>query len=384
MSISRGPLSWSLVSLAGGISQSGTVSAGRMTQEVLLSGMGASEHRASLTALLVGAQPAVVGIAAAFVSVEGIRQTLEILRQCGQPRCRLVAGIDYAITHPEALYAARAEGWAVRFGRAVAGIFHPKLVLGGSAFGSNGTIQNLSCVYVGSSNLTDGGFRRNIECGLLADGDGCVVSASAVFAALWNAATPANAAALRHYAARFAERSRQRAVSELAAMGVTDSRPVISDPNELRTQQPPRLAALAADFAVAAWAGLQSFTGEYRFQIEFPRDAGKVISDLIGSRIQPDGGVDVYCPADGTTRRMQYRFYAANSMFRLNVPNDVPGVSWARAHREGLAVVEQGPPGGGPLRLRILTPGAESGDIVARSAALGTWGRTTTRSYGWF
>ena len=81
---------------------------------------------------------------------------------------------------------------------------------------------------------------------------------------------------------------------------------------------------------------------------------------------------------------MQYGFYADNSMFRLNVPNDAPGVAWARMHRDGLAIVEQGLPGGAPLRLRILRPGAAASDIVGRSAALGTWGKTSTRAYGWY
>lgn len=71
-------------------------------------------------------------------------------------------------------------------------------------------------------------------------------------------------------------------------------------------------------------------------------------------------------------------------MFRLNVPNDVPGVQWARDHKDGLAIVERGLPGGAPLRLRLLKPGADLSEVVGRSAALGTWGRTSTRLYGWY
>jgi hypothetical protein len=81
---------------------------------------------------------------------------------------------------------------------------------------------------------------------------------------------------------------------------------------------------------------------------------------------------------------MQYKFYSDNSMFRLNIPNDAPGVEWARANHDGVALLEKGPPGGAPLRLRILKPGAEASEIVGRSAALGTWGKTPTRSYGWY
>jgi hypothetical protein len=148
--------------------------------------------------------------------------------------------------------------------------------------------------------------------------------------------------------------------------------------------QPLSRPAVAAEFAVAAWAGLQSFTGEYRFQVEFPRDAGNVIRQLIRAQVQADGRIDVYCPDDETTRLMQYKFYPDNGMFRLNIQNDVPGVAWAREHKDGLAVVEQGLQGGAPLRLRILHPGADAREIIGRSASLGSWARTSTRAYGWF
>jgi len=354
-----------------------------MSQRIVLSGLG-TQHEDALRALLIRGKPRVVGIAAAFVSIEGVQRSLRILRRCGDPRCRLIAGTDNAVTHPEALYAAREEGWTVRLGRSRTGIFHPKLIVAGRRFSHNGTIQQLCCMYMGSSNLTTGGFSRNVECGLVADAEGCLESASESFAELWSSAVPADNAALRHYAARFAERARRRTASELADLGVSDTDPLPSRPNHLRTQKPPPRPALGADFAIAAWAGLESFTGDYRFQIEFPRDAGNVIIRLIGPRSQAGGRLDVYCPDDESTRTMQYKFYQDNNMFRLNVPNDVPGVQWARVHRGGLAIVEQGPSGGAPLRLRLLKPGIDSSEIIGRSAALGTWGRTPTRLYGWY
>lgn len=355
-----------------------------MAQKIVLSGVGTTRLEDTLRLSLIRGQPRVVGIAAAFVSVEGVRQLVDILRQSGGPECRLIAGTDNAVTHPEALYAARDHGCRIRLGRSRRGIFHPKLVVAGHKFSRSGTIHQLCCVYVGSSNLTTGGLSANVECGLIADAEGCLVSASDVFAELWKLAIPATNAELRHYAARFAECARRRAVSELADLGVTDSRPVPSGSIDLRVQKPPFRPAIGAEFAVAAWAGLQSFTGEYRFQLEFPKDAGKVISQLIRAHVQADGRIDVYCPDDETTRPMQYKYYLDNSMFRLNVPNDAPGVAWAREHRKGLAIVEQGPPGGASLRIRLLKPGADASEIVARSAALGTWGRTPTRSYGWY
>jgi len=356
-----------------------------MGQAILASGVGNRHHEDTLEAALVRVRPRVIGIVSAFVSVEGVERSLAILNACGHPRCRLVAGTDNEITHPEALHVARNAAWHVRLGDGLAGIFHPKLVVAGRSFRVDGTISELSCVYVGSSNLTGGGFRRNVECGLLADADGCLEGASTVFASFWNSANLADDTALRNYAARFAEKNRKRRATDLAALGVSDARPVVplTLPRLIREKPPPR-GAIGLDFVVAAWTGLQSFTGEYRFQIEFPRTAGEVVRLLIGTRILSDGKVSVYCPDDGQTTKMQYRFYSDNSMFRLNVPNDVPGVEWARRHKDGVALVERGPRGGAPRSLRILPPGVETSDTIGRSVALGTWGRTPTRLYGWF
>ncbi len=248
----------------------------------------------------------------------------------------------------------------------------------------NGSISNPCCVYVGSSNLTRGGLSTNIECGFLAEAEGCPKSASAAFGELWNLADQATADALRHYSARFADCARRRSASELADLGINDTRFVETSPSGLKSLSLPSRPALADEFAVSAWTGLQSFTGEYRFQIEFPKNAGKVISQLIRTSAKLDGNVAVYCPDDGSTRTMKYRFYQDNGMFRLNVPNDLPGVDWARSNHDGIALVEPGPHGGAQLRLRLLRPGGDVADIIGRSVALGTWGKTTTRYYGWF
>lgn len=355
-----------------------------MGQQIVLSGVNATEHGQSLRAALIEGRPRAVGIAAAFVSIEGVQHLIETLQQCDNRECRLIAGTDNAVTHPEALYAARDQGWKVRLGRPYAGIFHPKLIVAGYSFTRTGRIHKLSCMYVGSSNLTGGGLSRNVECGFVANGESCLISGSDVFGELWSSAIPASDAELRNYAARFAERARRRTVAELADLGVNDSRPLPSGPKDLRKQTPLGRPALGVGFAVAAWAGLQSFTGEYRLQVEFPRDAGKVISQLMPTNVHSDGKLDVYCPDDEITRPMQYRFYRDNGMFRFNIPNEVPGVAWARQHQDGLVIVEQGPTGGAALRIRLLRPGVEAGEIVGRSAALGTWGRTPTRAYGWF
>ena len=320
----------------------------------------------------------------AFASVEGVKRLRSILHRCGEPRCRLIAGVDNEVTHPEALYAARSYGWRVRLGRARHGIFHPKLIVAGRSFARDGSMRGLCNVYVGSSNLTTGGLTSNVECGFVADVHSGMPSAAEAFRVLWKISSAATNSTLRLYAAVFAERARSRSTSELADLEVCDLDADLSSMKDLQSWKRSTSPAYPADFAVAAWVGLQTFTGEYRFQVEFPRTAGQVVSHIVHSHLRAGGWLDVYCSDDSITRPMQYRFYENNGMFRLNIPNEVPGVSWARKHRDGIAIVERGPRGGAPLRLRILKSGAEEGEVLRRSVTLGTWHRTPTRAYGWY
>ena len=354
-----------------------------MSQQIVLSGIVGEEHGRVLHQFLVRERPRAVGIAAAFVSVEGVRRLSRILGQSGRPRCRLIAGIDNAITHPEALYEAKNLGWHIRLGHANQGIFHPKLVVAGQNFGRDGLLHGLSVVYVGSSNLTAGGFQLNVECGFIAEGEECSASAAEAFRLLWDSSTSATATQLRRYAKRFSDRARLRKPSELAELGICESPPVLSTASALRTRKPSP-AIVGTEFARTVWAGLQSFTGEFRFQVEFPKTAGRVIDQMISSSVGAGEQLEVYCPEDSIPRPMSYRFYDDNGMFRLNIPNEVHGVSWAREHGDGIVVIEKGSPVGVPLSLRILKPGTEEMEIVNRSVALGTWGKTSTRIYGWY
>ena len=70
-------------------------------------------------------------------------------------------------------------------------------------------------------------------------------------------------------------------------------------------------------------------------------------------------------------------------MFRLNIPNSTPLVGWVREHKQGIAYVEYDE-GADILNFEILQPDLPMMDVVDRSLALGTWGRTPTRLYGWY
>lgn len=355
-----------------------------MSPQVVLGGTREGDLIATIEAHLLESRPNAIGIASAYVSLGGVDRMLSLLPRCGSPTCRLVAGIDHAVTHPAALYTARDAGWDVRLGKSSLGGFHPKLIVGGDRFDARRGVASPCFASVGSANLTDSGLTRNTECVAIAREGHLVETAAAAFSAIWRQAKRATDRALERYSAHFSAHARAEAPAALESLGIGDSRHVVeASPTALLSRNPPARTAVAAHHAEVAWTGLQSFTGEYAFQIEFPRVAGQVIERLVRSRALPDDYIKVLC-SDGTFRQMKFAFYAQNGMFRLNVPNDVPGVQWARQHREGLAVVRRRPRGKAPISLDLHRPGAESNHIVARSFLLGTWGNTSTRLYGWF
>ncbi len=351
-----------------------------MPDKVVLGGVGQAVLCDALEDALQGSQSAALGLASAFVSVKGVQEVAGIVSRCGVQVCRLVAGIDGAITHPEALRLAQEAGWAVRLGISQSGIFHPKLVVAGAAFAQNGTVASPSCAYVGSGNLTHAGLRRNVECCVITTTLASVSQAAAAFRAIWGSAVPLTSEGLKDYAAMFAERSRSRSPEEIDSLGINDGYMLVPM-DQLRVSSPPPQGASATTYAARVWAELKVFTGGYALQVEFPKAAGEVLERLIGA-LPADNKVAVACE-DGQSRQMLFRYYDDNNMYRLNVPNSTPGVAWARLNKSGLALVERGPEGGSPIRVRLLRPGAEMDDTIARSAALGTWGRTRRRLYGW-
>lgn len=356
-----------------------------MSDTIAVSGLDTGNLSETLESSCRQIEPTAVGIASAFISVSGVENARKIFRNSRGIECRMVAGLDHALTHPEALSIARDAQWEVRVLRGLRGIFHAKIIIAGEEFVRSGTLRTTKLAYVGSSNLTDGGLHTNIECGLIAVSPQLTREVGEAFSQFWQNAMPISDTILRSYAAEFAARNRSRSPHDLHALGIATTVVRRSwSRGRLLKERPPSRSIVANEYAAAAWTGLQSFTGEYRFQIEFPRAAGEVVMRLVANRELANGVIEVFSAGDGKTYPLQYRYYPDNGMFRLNVPNDVTGVQWAREHRDGLALIEVGPKRRDPIRLSIHRPGIRANEIVARSVALGSWGRTSTRLYGWY
>ena len=328
------------------------------------------------------AQPTAVGLVSAFVSYGGVENVNGLIAPIENCNCRLVAGTSHFITHPEALYRAVDLGWEVKLAQSppAPAIFHPKLIVGGESFSEPNGIDGINLTYIGSANLTVRGFTMNKECGSFSEPP--TADYGTVFKHYWDEGTLADEAAIENYAAAFADRNRRRKPVDLDELGISDQ-PNPQAPANLMDEPAPPQGAIRHPVAAAAWAGLQSFTGDYTFQVEFPQAAGQVLRRMIEPYAH-ENMVDVYCEHNGQVAPMRYRYYVDNGMFRLNVPNETPGVEWARTNRAGIILIEAGPVGGAPIRLTIYRPGNEVQEVESRSYALGTWGRTPTRLYGWY
>lgn len=286
--------------------------------------------------------------------------------------------------HPNALERSRGDGWHVRVVDNLPVTFHPKLHVGGANFNDVGAITDLSLAITGSPNLSRNGFQKNGECVFWSDATHIRRSAAKAWLDCWNTGVDLTDDRLDAYERRFAVQNRNRKLNDMIALGVADSFPETDDGVPRRSTAPPKheLKAISETAATVAWAGLQSFTGEYTLQVEFPKAAARVLNRNFDSLMPHGNTIDIKC-ADGETRQVRFKFYPDNGMFRLNVPNSAPLVDWARANRQGIAYVEICE-AQNSIYFEILRPGQSMTDILAHSLALGTWGRTPTRLYGWY
>ena len=352
-----------------------------MTSEFAASGMGGTPYKTLFRRQILRVKPRVVGLAVAYVSASGFSLVKNILDEGRIDEVRLVTDTKDGVTHPMALRSALENGWGVRIVDNLDGTFHPKLYVGAARFDDDAGVADVSLAITGSPNISHGGFLRNGECVFWSAAPHR--SAAQAWLECWNAGVRATEARIREYERYFAQRNRYRKPIDLVALGIADNLPEKADGVPKKGVRPPKMEyrALSEAAASVAWAGLQSFTGEYRLQVEFPREAGVVLHRIF-SNVAHGDSVEILC-TDGVAREFKYRYYTANGMFRLNIPNSVPLVGWAREHRQGIACVEHG----GTqeiLQFAIVQPGQTMLEVVDRSLALGTWGRTPTRLYGWY
>jgi len=353
-----------------------------MPSQIFTTGVTTRSLKDTLRAAFNQTKPKAIGIAVAYVSASGFEYINELATTFKAKHLRLVTDTKDAVTHPTALSTAMKRGWETRIVDQLLGTFHPKLYVGGDSFSEESGLSGASLFLVSSANLSSAALRRNGECSFLHIGNRVASSGGKAWKECWDVGRPLTSSGLADYEKYFAARNRQRELADLLALGVTDEPIPNVEGKPPKGARPPPASekAIGNSTATTAWTGLQSFTGDYDLQVEYPRDAGQVLARLL-SRVAAGNRADVLCE-DGTTRQFIFRYYADNGMWRLNVPNSTPGVSWAREHKDGIAMLEVSEDD--KVSFRILTPGRELGKAVNRSLALGTWGKTSTRLYGWY
>ncbi len=351
-----------------------------MTSSVVTTGITGNTYKALLRKQMMLVKPPVVGLAVAYVSTSGFSLIKKILDDAEVEDVRLVTDTKDAVTHPKALQSALDCGWGVRVVDTLAGTFHPKLYVGADSFDSEKGVAGLSLAIAGSPNLSHGAFMKNGECAFWSAAPHSRASAAKAWRECWEVGQPLTAAKLTAYEKYFSLRNRKRRPEDLVALGVADSVPV-SLTGALPARAKSDEQAVSDSAATVAWAGLQSFTGEYKLQVEFPKEAGLVLRRVFGT-LSGDGSIDLHC-SDGQVRTFSFKYYSHNGMFRLNIPNSTPGVDWARANKAGIAYIEHGIDED-EIHFAIVKPGQNADDVIRRSIALGTWGKTSTRLYGWY
>ena len=355
-----------------------------MTSSITTTGITGNTYKALFRKQILRVKPSAVGMAVAYVSASGFSLVKKILDEAGVGEVRLVTDTRDGVTHPKALRSAVESGWNVRVVDSLGGTFHPKLYVGAAGFDDNAGVTDLSLVIAGSPNLSHSGFLKNGECVFWSAAPHSRKSAAKAWLDCWNSGVPATTKRIQEYEKYFAMCNRYRKPADLVALGIADSIPEKIDgaPKKSVTPPKPEHKMISESAASVAWAGLQSFTGAYNLQVEFPKQAGLVLLHIF-ENLPQDDSVDILC-TDGKVRAFKYRFYEDNGMFRLNIPNSTPLVAWAREQKQGIAYVEYRETPGG-LYFEIVQPDqTKMMDIVDRSLALGTWGRTPTRLYGWY
>ena len=355
-----------------------------MKSSFTTTGITSKSYRALFRKQISRVKPTVIGMAVAYVSASGFTLVKKILDEFNVQEVRLVTDTGDGVTHPKALKRAVDSGWNVRVVDHMPGTFHPKLYVGGASFDDNAGVADLSLAITGSQNLSCGGFQKNTECLFWSVFPHSPKSAAKAWLDCWETGVPLTPEKFEAYEKYFALCNRYRKPKDLIVLGVTDGIPKKTNGAPRRGVIPPKPEhkVISEVTASVVWAGLQSFTGEYKLQVEFPKQAGLVLHRIC-KKISQHGEVQMHC-VDNKPRDFKYKFYEHNGMFRLNIPNETPSVGWVREHRQGIAYVEYNEEADF-LYFGILQPSQPMmDDIVDRSLALGSWGRTPTRLYGWY
>lgn len=342
-------------------------------RNVLLSRGGVNSVAKQIQHVVHKTNPDCLCVATAYLTQKGAQYLVDLAAEYNVQQTRIVAGLSGEVTHPNAIRFLHQKAWDIRFGLQSHGIFHPKLLVVGDHFSAKNGLRKPTGCYLGSANFTASGLNINTELGCTSTDSVITSGVALAFKELWNSAPRFTQKHLDLYESQFSQKLQTRSTADLINLGIVDDLGAF-EPKKTGRSNP----VIDSQNASTVWVGLESFTGDHAFQVEIPVKASSVLRHLLGTRGR---NVNIEC-ADGIVRKMIYDYYSNNGMTRLNVPNDVPLVTWVRDNKKGALVISR-IDGSNHLHAEILK-GRKLKEIQQRSFALGTWGETPTRYYGWY
>lgn len=294
--------------------------------------------------------------AVAFATTPGVRLLEGALgRRTPRLPVEIVVGLDGHITEPNALSRLlEAPDIALRvFASGATTMFHPKVYFFDAA--------EVAVAIVGSCNLSAAGLTRNRESAVqvwLEAGSAAAEEWERWWREIWTLSRPLDQQLLESYSAGYSPQRRS--------------------PSDIQSVDTPEPVEVPLDQADRLWLGTSSMTGGGVTQLELPRDTVRFFG------VTPDSHVEVI---ELTLRRggeewgaNRLAFYENNDMWRINLNGEIPEVRGRSLPYQYVLFIRTGEPG---VYQFLVLGEPETAELRAAAGALGQFGQTRTRDFGW-
>ena len=320
-------------------------------------------------------------VASAYATVEGVRSVLDIADKHTHIEAYCwVLGLDDYFTHPKALELCRdLPASALRvasFSRAKKCIFHPKVMLLSSS-----QVPEQSLLVVGSANLTAAALKRNAEAVVLlrSETEKEAQELLAYWQSVWQLGKSLSNTQLASYRAGYDVAKQER--KNLAKLNLSTE---ISEEDVPEIKDaPPTEAELDASQAAICWIEVGKIVGGR--ELEFVGAQAPFFGLSSTDKAVRENVTRTFSLSDNSSTSLRLK-YRPNFMWRLELNNQVPevavGLKVGMERSPYVAVVTK--EGGNRFALRFIRDdSAEYAALQAKSTAIGTLKRTSSRFYGW-
>ena len=317
-----------------------------------------------LIELIESTKPSMIGIAVAYVSTYGFFKLKSILDEYSIKNVVLLTCTKDYVTEPEALSYALESKWSVRVLNPTEGIFHAKIYIGAQSTNVK-SMKELSMLMVGSSNLSKNGMYINTECMYWTKSKKELQTYKEIWLKCIKRSTKLTTKELEQYITHYEEHNKDLSGEQKRRLGLQEA---------LDSGENPDLKN-----AKVSWVGLETITGEYQFQLEFPRESGLALQRLF-DKVSKDNVAQIFYEGEGSFE-FTLRVYQ-NNQKRLGCKPSVPMVEWIRENKRGIMKIEYRA-SLHRLYYKVLTDEKEIAHLIKETEQLGNLDHTSTRKCGW-